>query len=77
MNYCIAGSYADGLRNMVLPNPFNTFAVVIIHPILWMGKEVCGRCKVVIQNQIHICLTPEPQCFLPGSISILIEQLTL
>ena len=51
--------------------------VVIIHPILWLGKEVCRRCKVVIQNQIHICLTPEPHCFLPGSISILIEQLTL
>lgn len=26
----IAGSYADGLRNTVLLNPFNTFAIAII-----------------------------------------------
>lgn len=48
VNYCIADSFAEGLRNMILLNPFNTFAIVIIHPILWMGKQRFGEVVEVV-----------------------------
>lgn len=36
--YCIADTYTEGLMIIIILNPFSTFAIVITHSILWMGR---------------------------------------